>query len=417
MALPAQIAVSFDFSSGATFGYPFTIGDAKYGVLGTSQLAGSTVPTPIIDLTPDVYQISITRGRNIMTDTYEAGTAIVRVLDPNSYFNPQNTSSPYYGYLTPLRKLRISATTATADTFLFSGYTTDYRYSYDQEQNMGYVDIVCADAFRLINMANLTTVTDATAGQTTGTRIGKILDMLEFPANMRTIATGSSTCLADPGTARTGLEAIKNAEFSEGMGAFYFNPSGTAVYKGRNEVAATLADAPIEFNQTTGIPYKNLKFTFDDKLIINDANFTRIGGTPQVVFDNDSIAKYFPHGSNKTDLIAETDDIVLNVAKEYVATRKETTLRIDAMTVDLLDPSVPTDTMIALDYFDNLLITNEQPDGSTIVKNLQMQGIVWDITPNKMTATVTTLEPIAENFIIGSAYYGIIGTSILGYGA
>jgi hypothetical protein len=46
-----------------------------------------------------------------------------------------------------------------------------------------------------------------------------------------------------------------------------------------------------------------------------------------------------------------------------------------------------------------------------------MQGIVWDITPNKMTATVTTLEPIAENFIIGSAYYGIIGTSILGYGA
>jgi hypothetical protein len=357
------------------------------------------------------------RGRNIMRDTYEAGTATVRVLDPNSYFNPQNTSSPYYGYLTPLRKLRISATTATADTFLFSGYTTDYRYSYDQEQNMGYVDIVCADAFRLMNMANLTTVADSGAGQTTGTRIGKILDQLEFPANMRTLATGSTTCIADPGTSRTGLEAILNAEFSEGMGAFYFNPSGTAVYKGRNEVAATLANAPIEFNQTTGIPYTNLKFVFDDKLIINDVAFTRAGGTTQVVYDNDSITKYFPHGLNKSELIAQTDDIVLNVAKEYVATRKETTLRIDAMTVDLQDPAVPTDTMIGLDYFDNLLITNVQPDGSTIVKNLQMQGIEWNITPNKMVATVTTLEPIAENFIIGSAYYGIIGTSILGYGA
>jgi len=417
MSLPAQIAVSFDFSGGATFGSGFVIGSPDNGVIGVNSFGSSDVIIPTVDLTPDVYSISIRRGRNLMKDTYDAGTAIVRVLDPLGYFNPQNPSSPYFGYLVPLRKLRISATTATADTFLFSGYTTDYRYSYDQEQNMGYVDIVCADAFRLINMANLTTVTDATAGQTTGTRIGKILDMLEFPANMRTVATGSSTCVADPGTARTGLEAIKNAEFSEGMGAFYFNPSGTAVYKGRNEVAATLADTPIEFNQTTGIPYKNLKFTFDDKLIINDANFTRIGGTPQVVFDNDSIAKYFPHGSNKTDLIAETDDIVLNVAKEYVATRKETSLRVDAVTVDLLDPAVPTDTMIALDYFDNLLITNVQPDGSTIVKNLQMQGIVWDISPNKMTATVTTLEPIAENFIIGSAYYGIIGTSILGYGA
>lgn len=417
MTLPAQIAVSFDFSSSATFGYPFTIGDSKYGILGTSQLAGSSVPAPIVDLTPDVYSISIMRGRNIMRDTYEAGTATVRVLDPNSYFNPQNTSSPYFGYLTPLRKLRISATTATSDSFLFSGYTTEYRYSYDQEQNMGYVDIVCADAFRLMNMANLTTVTDGTAGQATGTRIGKILDQLDFPSNMRTLATGSTTCIADPGTSRTGLEAIKNAEFSEGLGAFYFNTSGTAVYKGRTEVAASLATAPIEFNQTTGIPYKDLKFVFDDKLIINDVTFTRAGGTAQTVFDNDSIAKYFPHGLNKSELVAQTDEIVLNVAREYVATRKETTLRIDAMTVDLLDPSVPTNTMIALDYFDNLLITNVQPDGSTIVKNLQMQGIAWEIGPNKMTAIVTTLEPIAENFIIGSAYYGIIGTSTLGYGA
>ncbi len=30
MSLPATISVSFDFSQGATFGYPFTIGDAKW---------------------------------------------------------------------------------------------------------------------------------------------------------------------------------------------------------------------------------------------------------------------------------------------------------------------------------------------------------------------------------------------------
>ena len=77
--------------------------------------------------------------------------------------------------------------------------------------------------------------------------------------------------------------------------------------------------------------------------------------------------------------------------------------------MDLLDPAVPTDTMIGLDYFSNLLITNVQPDGSTIVKNLQYQGISWDITPNKMTAKITTLEPIADGFIVESSYYGIIG--------
>jgi hypothetical protein len=141
----------------------------------------------------------------------------------------------------------------------------------------------------------------------------------------------------------------------------------------------------------------------------------RVGGTQVTASDSDSIAKYFPHGMNVDNLIAQTDAQVQDIADIYVATRKETTIRIDAMTVDLLDTAVPTDTMIGLDYFDNVKITNVQPNGSTIVKTLQVQGLEWNITPNSMQCTVTTLEPIVEGFIIGSATSGIIGTSILGY--
>ena len=414
MTLPAQISVSFDFTSGATFGFPFTIGDPKYGVLGTGTLASSTTPEPTVDLTPNVRQISIRRGRNIMRDTYEAGTATVRVLDPLSYFNPQNAASPYFGFLTPLRKLRISGTVGGVGYFLYSGYTTNYRYTYPQGQETGYVDIECSDAFRLMQLAGITTVASSTAGQDTGTRIGKILDDVSWPTSMRTIDTGNTTCVADPGTARTALDAIKNAEFSE-QGAFFINHEGTAVFLNRTNVIKKYGQTPIEFNQTTGIPYSNLAFAFDDKLIINSAGMTRVGGTEQVSEDAASIAKYFPHQSNQTNLVAQTDADTLNIAKIYVATRKETTIRIDAMTVDLLDPDVPTATMLDLDYFQPLKITNVQPDGSTIVKTLQAQGLAWDITPNSMKVTVTTLEPIVEGFIIGSAVSGIIGTSIMAY--
>ena len=414
MTLPAQISVSFDFTSGATFGFPFTIGDPKYGVLGTGTLASSTTPEPTVDLTPNVRQISIRRGRNIMRDTYEAGTATVRVLDPLSYFNPQNAASPYFGFLTPLRKLRISGTVGGVGYFLFSGYTTNYRYTYPQGQETGYVDLECTDAFRLMQLAGITTVASSTAGQDTGTRIGKILDEVSWPASMRTIDTGNTTCVADPGTSRTALDAIKNAEFSE-QGAFFINHEGTAVFLNRTNVIKAYGQTPIEFNQTTGIPYSNLAFAFDDKLIINSAGMTRVGGTEQVSEDAASIAKYFPHQSNQSNLVAQTDADTLNIAKIYVATRKETTIRIDAMTVDLLDPDVPTATMLDLDYFQPLKITNVQPDGSTIVKTLQAQGLAWDITPNSMKVTVTTLEPIVEGFIIGSDVSGIIGTSIMAY--
>jgi len=414
VTLPANISVSFDFSSGATFGYPFTIGDAKYGILGTGTLASSTVPDPIVDLTPNVRNITITRGRNIQSDQYIAGTAVVRVLDPDSYFNPQNTSSPYYGYLVPLRKIRISATTSTTQKFLFSGYTTEYRYTYPQGQETGYVDIYVADAFRLFNLAQVTTVADSGAGQSTGTRIGKILDQISFPASMRTIATGQSSCIADPATLRTSLSALKNVEFSE-QGAFFINGSGTAVFKDRNSVASSISGTPIEFNQSGGIPYKNLVFAFDDKLIINQASIQRYGGTAQFSQNAASVTRYFPHQYSAQELVIDTDANALNIAATYVATRAETTIRIDEMTVDLLDTAVPTNTMIGLDYFDNVKITNIQPDGSTIVKTLQVQGLNWEISPNSMTVKVTTLEPITDGFIIGSTERGIIGVSAMTY--
>ena len=243
MSLPANIAVSFDFSSGATFGYPFTIGDDKYGIIGVSQLAASTVPIPIVDLTPNVRNITINRGRNILSDTYVAGDAVVRVLDPDGAWNPQNTSSPYYPFLVPLRKIRISATTPTKDAFLFSGYTTEYRYTFPQGQEVGYVDIYCSDAFKLFNLAQVQTVADSGA-QSTGTRIGKILDQVNFPTNMRTVATGESLCQSDPATLRTSLSALKNVEFSE-QGAFYIDGSGTAVFKSRNEVVSSISGTPI----------------------------------------------------------------------------------------------------------------------------------------------------------------------------
>ena len=142
MTQPAQIAVSVDFTSGATFGYPFTIGDEKYGKLGVGTLASTTTPEPTVDLTPNVRQISIKRGRNIMRDTFEAGSATVRVIDPDGSFNPQNVNSPYFGFLTPLRKLRISATVGGVGYFLFSGYTTDDKYTYQQGQEIGYVDLI-----------------------------------------------------------------------------------------------------------------------------------------------------------------------------------------------------------------------------------------------------------------------------------
>jgi hypothetical protein len=414
MALPATLNVSLNFQSGAIFGNPFIIGDPVSGVLGVGILADSSTPALIADLTDQTRQITIRRGRNVTRDTYEAGNATVRIFDPNSDFNPQNTASPYYGQLTPLRKLRISAVYSGVTYYLFSGYTTDYAYSYDQSENVGYVDINASDAFRLFNLAAVSAITGQAAGQDTGTRIAKILDTVQFPTSMRQLDVGDSNTQADPATRRTSLSAIQNCEIVE-QGAFYLSAEGNTVFKNRTNTISSAGAAPIAFNQTGGIPYKNLKFAFDDKLIVNQANVTRVGGTTQTHVDLDSVATYFPHSITYSDLVAETDTECADIAALYVSTRATTTIRIDEMTIDLLDTSVPTGTILNMDYFTNVEISNIQPDSSVITKNLQIQGVAWDITPSRWLGTFTTLEPLTDGFLIGDATYGVLGDDILSY--
>jgi len=411
MTLPV-LDVSLNFSSGATFGNPFILDTSTLGG-GDILSEGSGTPL-IVDLTPSTRAISIRRGRNINRDTYEAGVCTVRIFDPNGDFNPQNTSSPYYGYLTPLRKIRISASYGGNTYYLFSGYTTDYIYAYDIAENVSYVDINASDAFRLFAMATLTTVTGQAAGQDTGTRIDKILDTVDFPISMRNIDIGNSLTQADPATNRTSLAALKNVETSE-QGAFYMSPEGNAVFKNRSNTISSAGATPTQFNQTGDIPYKNLVFAFDDKLIVNESSVTRVGGVTQTYIDANSVAQFFPHVVNFSDLVVQTDTDAANIAAIYVGTRSDTTIRIDQMSVDLYDPLVPNGTILGLDYFDNVNISNIQPNGSVITKNLQIQGINWEITPNAWVGNFTTLEPITDGFILDNATYGVLDEDILAY--
>ena len=407
MATP-HLVVTFDFSSGAVFNYPFIIGE---GVLGVNVLADAAAL--VVDISDQVNRVTIRRGYNLLQEQFQAGTATVRLLDQNGDWNSTNVSSPYYGLLVPLRKVRISAD----DNFLYSGYTTAYNYTWDKEQNIGYVDIELVDAFRLFNMSSITTVTGATAGQTTGNRITDILNTIGFPTSMREIDAGSTTVQADPGTSRTSLQAIQNIEFSE-QGAFFIEPSGDARFISRSAIQAKSGVNPTFFsNDGTGINYRNIVTALDDKLIINTTSITRAGGTAQTASNTASQIKYFPHSYTATDLLVQTDAQALDIAQAYTATRAETTLRVDALTLDLntADYAAGTTAALTLDFFDTIRVKNVGQDGTVIDKTLQCMGVVHEITPGTWNTTFVTSEPIIDSFQIGSSLYGIIGTSVMTY--
>ena len=392
MALPATLSVKINLSGGASFGNPFILGTSQ---LGFAELA-SAIPV-IVDVSSQTLNISTRRGRNLLQDNYESGQATIRIVDPNGDFNPQNTASPYFGLLQPLRKIQASAIYGGVTYGLFGGYITEFRYTYPTGQETGYCTFICYDAFRLMYNSNVTTVTGGTAGQTTAQRVQSILTMIAWPAAFTSIGTGATTCVADPGTTRTVLEAIQTAEFTE-QGAFYIDENGVATFKGRQFVYDAQAASPTVFNQTGGISYAGITFALDDKTIVNKATVTRIGGTAQTYSDATSIAQYFTRSITATDMLMQTDANALALATAYVDSRKETSIRIETITLDLMTPSYSAGitAALSLDFFNTVDITNEQPGGSTIQKKLQVQGIAHNITPNTWTTTIATHEPLLD---------------------
>ena len=411
MALPATVGVTINFSDGPAYAQAMIL---DQGLLGTNVLANSAAI--IIDYSAQTTQIATRRARDLINDVYNTGSASVKILDPDGDFNPTNTLSPIYGFVKPLRKIQITATYGATTYSLFSGYISEYRYTYPVGQEIGYVTVQAFDAFKILNLAYISTVAGGVLGQDTGTRIDKILDQVDWPVSMRSVSVGDTTCIADTGTTRTALQAIRVAEFSE-LGAFYMDGAGNAIFKSRTETIETAGGTPTVFNQTGGIDYANLKFALDDKLIINSANITRAGGTTQTSTDTASVDTYFLHSVNSNNLIMETDADALDVAQLYVASRKDTDLRIDSMTLDLMTANYTAGVTAALsmDFLSPVTISNIQPNGDTITKTLQIQGMSHDITPNSWVSNFLTMEPITDGFLLDSTIWGILDTSVLSY--
>ena len=222
---------------------------------------------------------------------------------------------------------------------------------------------------------------------------------------------------ADPGSARTGLEAMQKVEISE-FGALYVDTIGRFVFQDRALTVSSIYGTPVVFNDNgTGIEYFNAVWILNDVLVYNSASVTRTGGTPQIAINQASIDKYFTHSYNQQDLLMETDAAALDYARAYIASRAETSIRCDAITLDLYTNNYDAgiEAALELDFFDPVTITTTQPGSSDLTKTLQVFGVAHNITPTTWKTQFTTLEAIIDGFIIGSSEYGILGTSVLSY--
>ena len=418
MTLPV-LKVEIDFSNGPSFSYPLLLDNSVYGHLDENTLGDA--PADVVDITDQVMRVSTRRGRNRILANFEAGSATVTLNDPDSNFNPQNVAGPYYGKLLPLRKIRIYAETEfnleIVQVNIFAGYITSYDTGfYLGVDSTSTVVLQCVDGFRLLNNVNTGTapIPGATVGQLSGARVETLLDFAGFPTSMRTTYTGESTMQVDPGGDRSVLAAVQTVEQSE-FGAFFMQRSGQTLFLDRTAVSERADAAPRTYTDLgTAFPYSNIDFAFDDQLILNDVTVTRLGGVAQEVQDAESIATYFIKSGSRSNILVQTDLEANDQARTLLAARKDANLRIDSITLNMNSTVSELNTLINLssDIYNLILAEKQMPGGSSIVRELFIQGVQHDITPATWTIKLLTAEPLIQAFILDSINQGILGNTV-----
>jgi hypothetical protein len=412
MTVPIINAI-INFSTGPAFAQAMILDS---GILGTNVLADSAAV--IVDVSDVVDSITTMRGRNAQADVFQTGTLTLRIVDQNGNFNPQNPASPFFGLLTPMRKVQITATYGAIEYPMFSGFITSYTTTTPKmATDVVYTTITAVDAFRLFQNSQITNVTLADAGDLPGERVNAILDEIAWPSSQREIEYGDTIFQADPGNLRTALAALQTASISE-YGAIYMDARGSITLKDRAYCIESQALPPVVFNDDgSEITYFNAVWRLDDTLVYNSASITKIGGTPQLADDQASIDEYFLHSYTQQNLVMETDQAALDYARAYVASRKQTRTRCDAIELDLYTENYNDGILAALDldFFDPVTITTNQPGSSTLTQTLQIFGVSHRVSPSSWKTTFTTLEPIIDGFILDSSLYGVLDTSVLAY--
>jgi hypothetical protein len=208
----------------------------------------STDPEPVwTDISSYGQAFTWQRGRQNELNQIQAGTASLVVHDPHSYFDPDNTASPFYPNIKPGLPIQAILFVGSSMYPLFYGFAerlprTDRVTSvYTRRQ----IDLT--DGLALLAYAGLGD--DSYPVQTSDQRVAAVLDNIGWPTTRRMIGTGSETLqdvafpAEDTTTALTHLQALDASE----DGLLYVDAANNVVFVGR----AALASPPYTVSSAT----------------------------------------------------------------------------------------------------------------------------------------------------------------------
>lgn len=408
----------------------------------------------------DVRSISITRGLSTEFDSVSSGKCSIVLDNVSANYEPDNTSSPYYPNLELGKPVQVAGVFSSTTYPRFRGYIDDIS------PDSGYsptTTITVVDAVDLLSRAQIVArvLTDyfgdlvddpAFDGDTTGTRIGRILDGAGRPATMRALDTGYSQCAATV-YGNFALPLIQEVVETE-LGWFFQDATGVLQFKDRyaplNDSVSTAVQATIS---DVGTDVDMLSFTRQRgaNTLFNDATVTR-GAPPvppavpnlalfprgplrftqareavekpysQVYSDATSITAYGIRSySGSPGKLLRADQYAWGMASWLVTRYKTPANIVSRVDVDAAQNGTSLwSTLLALDllYRIRLKRTHGKPTSFALDRQLLILGIEEQISPDSWHFAFNTVDParlVQYKFVLDSGTEGVLNSDQLGF--
>ena len=383
----------------------FTLDDPVLGLLDTGVLDGDI---DFIDVTPDVFAVSVSRGRNRDLERTNAGVVGVSFRNESRRFDPRNPDSDLVPYVVPRKPVRVLAD----GTAVFTGLVDDWNFDYSLG-GQSVASLSGSDGFstfaRQVNAGGSAVVESA------GARINRVLDQItvNWPADRRDIEDGDTTLEAGvlEDNALTYLNLVEESE----QGLIFITKDGRFGFRSRLFQPQT--DAVTFTDNGVGIPYEDVQIAFGSELLVNRSTATSSAGTATA--ENATSIVTFGVTEKDFDVLLSSEAQLQALVDYVVARYGNPEYRIENVTVNVraLSPQQRED-VLGLELGDQAdVVFTPNSVGQQIALRNRVIGISHDVGVDRHTMSFAFEELPFDFFILDDAVVGKLDNTdgVLGF--
>lgn len=398
------------------------------------------------ELSGDMETLAVARGRQTEDDTAATGTCTAVLSDDDRRYDPNNSASPYYPNVLPMRPMFVQATLDSVIYPVFYGWVDvqDGWVRQESEPGRALVTLPANDGFDILANSRLVTYLDTVyhgvvnssvtsgtdfAQELTGARIAHALGYdvrgvdstthygmdPSWPSVWQALDAGQETMqavAAANNATTTPLQAIRDAETTE-PGFFFFDRNGYATFHDRHHRPLSTSSATFcdEANTATGrVQYASA--TTRRTAIVNDARATRNGGTEQHVENDTSIASFLRRAKSWSTQHL-TDAAALAFAQWMLSLKADSYEILESLT---LTPGTDSETWIQVltrELGDRITVVRTPPGGgSPVTEDYFIEAVSFSYGPAASASCTWRLSSAAAQTNYWLA--GVVGSSEAG---